>query len=183
MSQQDDAPSTQLPPIAQDIWPQERDYMERPERYRYVRKLIKGQGCVFCKAAHLPPQLETLCIYQSKHSVLLLNKYPYNSGHSLVTPKKHCASPLDLNEEEYLDLNNLLRRTVKVVNSIYECQGINLGLNLGRVAGAGLPDHIHWHIIPRWHGDTNFFPLVAETKVIAETLEQSYERFKQSFKE
>ena len=169
--------------IFNDIWPQERHFMARPERYQYVRKLIKPKGCVFCHAAQHPPQFKTLCIHQTDHSTWLMNKYPYNSGHTLVTPKRHCKDLTDLSEEEYSDLSHLLKKALQMVNDIYQCQGVNLGMNLGKVAGAGIPDHIHWHIIPRWYGDTNFFPLVAETKVIPETLEQTYERFKQSFNE
>lgn len=113
--------------------------------------------------------------------MLVMNKFPYNSGHVLVIPKRHCGDIIELNEEEYADLSRLLKRTIQMVKDIYECQGLNVGMNLGEVAGAGIPGHFHWHVIPRWHGDTNFFPLVAETKVIPESVEQSYERFKQQF--
>lgn len=167
--------------LAHDIWPQERDFMARPERYRYVRRLIKTDGCVFCHAAKNKPSFETLCVHKTTHSMLVMNKFPYNSGHTLVVPERHCGELMDLSEEEYLDLSTLLKRAIQVAKTIYECQGFNVGLNLGEVAGAGIPGHLHWHVIPRWHGDTNFFPLVAETKVIPESLEQSYERFKQQF--
>ena len=169
-------------PQEQAPWPQERAFMARPERYRYVRKLIKPDGCVFCRASRLPPSLDTLCIYKSTHSMLVLNKFPYNSGHTLVIPLKHHGSISDLSAEEYLCLSKLLRQAIEATKKIYECQGLNVGMNLGDLAGAGIPDHLHWHVIPRWHGDTNFFPLISETKVVLETLEQSYERFKQQFR-
>ena len=155
--------------------------MARPERYRYVRKLIKPNGCVFCHAASHEPKFETLCVHHTDHSMLVMNKFPYNSGHVLVIPKKHHRDITELSEEEYLDLSALLKKTIQITKDIYHCQGLNVGINLGDVAGAGIPNHLHWHIIPRWHGDTNFFPLVAETKVVPESLEQSYERFRQSF--
>ncbi len=167
--------------LSHDIWPQERDLMVRPERYRYVRKLIKPQGCVFCKAACEPPSFKTLCVHKTEHSMLLMNKFPYNTGHALVIPIKHHGDMDQLSDEEFLSLSVLLKKTMEVAKDTYECQGLNVGMNLGKVAGAGIPDHIHWHVIPRWHGDTNFFPLVAETKVLSESLEQSYERFKKSF--
>jgi ATP adenylyltransferase len=165
-----------------EIWPLERDVLFRPDRYRYVRKLIKPEGCVFCEAAAKDVSFESLCVHQTKHSMLVLNKYPYNSGHVLVIPKRHVADLIDLKSEEAADLHELLVMTVKALRQVYEPGGINLGLNLGAVAGAGIPDHIHYHVIPRWAGDLNFFPLVAETKTVIESLEMSFERLIAYFK-
>jgi len=165
-----------------EIWPLERDVLFRPDRYRYVRKLIHPEGCVFCEAAEKGIGFESLCVYQTKHSMLVLNKYPYNSGHVLVIPKKHIADLTDLKSEEAADLHELLILTVKALRQVYEPGGLNLGLNLGAVGGAGIPDHIHYHVIPRWAGDLNFFPLVAETKTVIESLEMSFERLIAYFK-
>lgn len=165
-----------------DIWPMERDILFRPDRYKYVRKMVKPEGCVFCEAAKKSVGFESLCVYQSKHSMVVLNKYPYNSGHVLVIPRRHVADLLDLKKEEAQDLHELLTETVKALRQVYEPGGINLGLNLGAVAGAGIPDHIHYHVIPRWSGDLNFFPLVAETKTVIESLEMSFERLIAYFK-
>ncbi len=167
-----------------EIWPQERDYISRPDRLKYLRRVVKPDGdeCVFCNAFAKGPSFESLCVYKSKHSMVVLNKYPYNSGHALVLPHRHVGDLLELSSEEYLDLSELLKTTVKAVKTIYNCAGINLGMNHGKVAGAGIPDHLHWHVIPRWSGDTNFFPLIAETKLIPVSLEDTYKSYEEYFK-
>ncbi|WII71233.1 HIT domain-containing protein [Bdellovibrio sp. 22V] len=162
--------------IAQDVWPMERDVLFRPDRMKYVRKLIKPEGCVFCRAAKEDVSFETLCVHKTKHSMVVLNKFPYNSGHVLVLPQRHCGDLLKLSEEEFRDLQDTIRLTMKALTEVYEPGGINLGLNHGAVAGAGIPEHLHYHLIPRWAGDLNFFPLIAETKVLVESLEQTYEK-------
>lgn len=168
--------------INHEIWPMERDVLFRPDRMKYVRKLIKPEGCVFCNAAKGEVSFESLCVYQTKYSMVVLNKFPYNSGHVLVLPRKHCGDLLKLSDAEFTDVQNTIRMTMKAINTIYEPGGINLGLNHGAVAGAGIPEHLHYHMIPRWSGDLNFFPLIAETKVLVESLEQTYEKFLEYFK-
>lgn len=162
--------------IDQEVWPLERDVLFRPDRMKYVRKLIKPEGCVFCRAAKEDVSFETLCVYKSKDSMILLNKFPYNSGHLLVLPQRHCGDLLKLSDEEFYDLQDTVRLAMKTINEAYEPGGINIGLNHGAVAGAGIPEHIHYHLVPRWAGDLNFFPLIAETKVLVESLEQTYEK-------
>ena len=115
--------------------------------------------------------------------MVVLNKFPYNTGHTLILPTRHCGELTDLSEEEYGAVMKLLRKTLAALQKSYACPGLNIGLNHGAVAGAGIPDHLHWHIIPRWHGDTNFFPLIAETKVLSETLEQTFQRLHPLFEE
>lgn len=167
-----------------DIWPQERDYLVRPDRLLYVRKMVRSNGCVFCKIRDSGVKLESLCVYKNKQAMVVLNKYPYNSGHILILPTRHCGDLSELGEQEYYETQRLIRCVVKAIKSEYEILGLNIGLNMGSVAGAGIPEHLHWHVIPRWSGDTNFFPLIAETKVLAQTLEQVYERFsKYNFEE
>lgn len=168
--------------IGTEVWPLERDVLFRPDRMKYVRKLIKPEGCVFCNAAKKEVSFESLCVYKSDHSMVVLNKFPYNSGHVLVLPRRHCGDLLKLSDAEFSDLQNLIRHTMKAMNQIYSPGGINLGLNHGAVAGAGIPEHLHYHLIPRWAGDVNFFPLIAETKVLVESLEQTYEKFLEYFK-
>ncbi len=168
--------------IAKDVWPLERDVLFRPDRLKYVRKLIKPEGCVFCLAAKAGIDFPTLCVYQTKHSMVVINKFPYNSGHVLVLPRRHCGDLLKLREDEFRDLQDTVRLTMRMLNDVYSPGGINVGLNHGAVAGAGIPDHIHYHLIPRWSGDVNFFPLIAETKVLVESLEQTYERLLEYFK-
>ncbi len=165
-----------------NLWPQERDYITRPERLKYVRKLIKNDGCVFCDAWKKPVGFESLVLFKNKHAMVILNKFPYNTGHVMVIPKIHKGSLMDLSEATHLEATKLVRKTVDVLQKAYEPAGFNVGLNQGRVAGAGIPDHLHWHIIPRWFGDTNFFPLIAETKVLPEDLDQTYTRLRKYFK-
>ena len=167
----------------EDLWPQERDIMIRPERYRYVRKLVKPKSCVFCVCAKNPETFDTLTIYKSKHSMVVLNKYPYNNGHILVLPRRHCGEIPLLSSEEYLDLMVVLKKAMAVLQKTYSCEGMNVGMNHGAVAGAGIPKHLHWHVIPRWAGDVNFFPLIAETKVVVESLESSYHRIREIWQE
>lgn len=169
--------------LAAGIWPNEREVMARPDRYRYVRKLIRPQGCVFCEARAKGPSVDSLVVYESSQAMVVLNKFPYNTGHLLVIPTRHCGELGDLTDAEYMELMELLRKTIAALQKVYACPGLNIGLNHGAVAGAGIPDHLHWHAIPRWHGDTNFFPLIAETKVLSETLEQTYQRLRPVFEE
>jgi ATP adenylyltransferase len=163
-------------------WPNKRNLFFRPERMRYVRKLLKNEGCVFCNATKAELSFESLCVYKSKYSQIILNKYPYNNGHLLILPLEHVGELLHLSPERYEDLHATLRLAVQAVQSVYEPNGFNIGMNHGATSGAGIPDHLHYHIVPRWNGDFNFFPLIAETKVVIENLEQSYEKFSKYFK-
>lgn len=167
---------------SKEIWPMERDVLFRPDRFKYVRKLIEPTGCVFCRAAKEKPSFDTLCVRKTNHSMILLNKFPYNSGHLLVIPLKHTGDLLELSSAEYQDLHESLKLAVKALKQVYQPGGLNVGLNLGAVAGAGIPDHVHYHVIPRWAGDLNFFPLVAETKTVIESLEMTFDRLIAYFK-
>lgn len=164
------------------VWPSERDVLFRPERMKYVRRLLPDEGCVFCRSAQHDVSFETLCVYQTKYSQIVMNKFPYNSGHILVIPKRHCADVQELSQAEYLDLMQVLKKAMAALKELYRPGGLNVGLNQGAVAGAGIPDHLHFHVIPRWSGDLNFFPLIAETKVMVESLEQTFERLQKHFK-
>lgn len=113
--------------------------------------------------------------------MVVLNKYPYNTGHLLVIPRRHNGDFLAIEKNEFDDLNETLKVAVQAVKDVYEPHGINIGLNLDKAAGAGLPDHLHYHIVPRFRGDMNFFPLIAETKVVPEALEETYRKMKNYF--
>lgn len=115
--------------------------------------------------------------------MIILNKFPYNSGHLLVLPRHHKGHLLKLSDIEYQDLHQTLKIAVQASEKLYQPPAMNIGLNHGKAAGAGLPEHLHYHLIPRWEGDLNFFPLIAETKVVVESLEQTYEKFSQYFSE
>lgn len=167
--------------LMQKIWPQERDFFERPDRYRYVRKLAPNDTCVFCEAAKADLNAESLVLYRDRHIMIVMNKYPYNTGHLLVLPTQHIGNIWDLTDEVTAQLALWLKRSAQILSETLKCQGFNAGLNHGAVAGAGIPSHLHWHLVPRWSGDTNFFPLIAETKVLPETLEQTYNRLRPLF--
>lgn len=175
-------PTIQFSQLAEQIWPQERDVFFRPGRMKYVRKLIKPQGCVFCVAAEQKKSIKTLCVFKTKFSQVVVNKFPYNNGHLLVLPLRHCGNLLELTEDEYFDLQNVIRICFEALKTIYNPQGFNLGLNHGAAGGAGIPDHIHYHIVPRWYGDLNFFPLIAETKLVIEEAETTYQKLIKYFK-
>jgi ATP adenylyltransferase len=162
--------------IREEIWPGERKTLFNPDRLRYVRKLIKPAGCVFCSAVEAGCTPESLLLYKGEHAIVVLNKYPYNNGHLLILPRRHCGEFLELTENEHRAMNHCLTRALKALQEAYQPSGFNVGLNLGSAAGAGIPEHLHYHVIPRWSGDTNFFPLIADTKVVVETLEQTYRR-------
>ncbi len=162
-------------------WPNKKNILFRPERMKYVRKILNTKGCVFCSSAQAEMSEETLCVYKTDHTQIVLNKYPYNSGHLLVLPIAHVDDLLKLSPERYDDLNRSLRVAIQAIETLYQPSGYNVGLNKGSSAGAGIPDHLHYHIIPRWSGDLNFFPLIAETKVVIESLEDSYKKLSDYF--
>lgn len=114
---------------------------------------------------------------------VLMNKYPYNNGHLLIAPYREVADIDDLTDSEYDDINKAIRDSIKVIKSVYSPQGYNLGVNAGEAAGAGLPQHLHYHIVPRWNGDTNFMPTLADTKVVSVSMEESWEKLSKAFKE
>jgi ATP adenylyltransferase len=111
----------------------------------------------------------------------MLNKYPYNNGHVLIAPKRHEKHLSGLSAEEYGDLSEALRRSVDIVHEVLRPGGVNLGMNLGKCAGAGVENHLHWHIVPRWEGDTNFMPVIGETRVMPQHLLDSYDRLHAHF--
>ena len=164
------------------VWPNERDVIESPHRLKYVRKLLKQKGCVFCEAVKNRKDPQSLVLFKSSRLMILVNKYPYNSGHLLLAPCRHLAEYDRLNDKDLQGLHILVKHSIKILKKVYSPQGFNMGMNLGEVAGAGIPGHLHYHLIPRWGGDTNFFPLIAETKLVVETSTQSYDQLKPHFK-
>lgn len=167
--------------IKTDDWPNQRNIFFRPERLKYVRKMVKTSGCVFCNSASKPASFETLCVYKSQYSQIVLNKYPYNNGHLLVLPLEHIGQLLELSPERYDDLHRTLRLAVQAIQHIYAPNGMNIGMNHGASGGAGIPEHLHYHIVPRWNGDLNFFPLIAGTKLVMESLDDTYARLTEYF--
>ena len=132
------------------------------------------QTCFLCRAAaDAAPeaQRENLVALRTPRTIVVLNRYPYNNGHLLVAPVRHQARLNDLNSEEHVELMQLLSRLCGILEKTMKAEGFNIGLNFGKVAGAGLPGHLHWHIVPRWNGDTNFMPALAAIRVIPQALD------------
>jgi ATP adenylyltransferase len=136
------------------------------------------QGCFLCRYRDENRDAENFVVSRGKQTLSVLNRFPYNNGHILVAPLAHKAGLEDLNDDELLGCMIELRRLVSVYRGILQPDGFNIGLNLGRAAGAGLPGHIHWHLVPRWSGDTNFMTVVDDVRVISQSLTSLYEMLK-----
>ena len=146
--------------------------MERlwaPWRLEYVQAADEQDGCVFCRAAEGDDE-EQLVVHRGERGFVLLNKFPYASGHLLVAPYRHGSAFDDLAEAEALEVHRLAVEAIETLRAVFAPEGFNVGWNLGRVAGAGIVDHGHVHVVPRWSGDTNFMPVLADVKVIPEHL-------------
>jgi ATP adenylyltransferase len=138
-------------------------------------------GCVLCRIRDGEESERVLA--RSELGYVVLNKYPYNPGHVMVVPNRHLGDLEGLDDEESLELQRLLQRAVKALREEMEPHGFNIGLNIGRIAGAGLPDHLHWHVVPRWSGDTNFMPVTGQTRVMPELLAETAKRLAPRFAE
>jgi ATP adenylyltransferase len=138
-------------------------------------------GCVLCRIRDGEESERVLA--RSELGYVVLNKYPYNPGHVMVVPNRHVGDLEEFGDEESLELQRLLQRAVKALREEMEPHGFNIGLNLGRIAGAGLPDHLHWHLVPRWSGDTNFMPVTGQTRVMPELLAETAKRLAPRFAE
>jgi len=151
-----------------------------PWRMEYILR-AKKEGCPFCEELEKPDGPENLIIRRENHCFVIMNRYPYTSGHLMVVPYLHCSSLEGLNSEIRSEMMELSTQAVSVLQTVYQPQGFNLGVNLGEVAGAGVLDHIHIHIVPRWNGDSNFMSTIAQTRLLAELLETGYERLKKGW--
>jgi ATP adenylyltransferase len=145
-----------------------------PWRMTYIED--PAPGCFLCAALDADDDRAHLTVAHDPAAIIMLNKYPYGHGHLLVAPRRHIARPDELADEEYDGLMRAVRRTARVLWGAFRPQGMNIGMNLGRAAGAGVEDHCHWHLLPRWNGDINFMPAIGEVKVMSEHLDAAYER-------
>lgn len=154
------------------------DHLWAPWRLSYVATAKPPTGddpCFLCTGLADDNDRAHLIALRTPLSVVILNRYPYNNGHLLVAPRRHKGRLDELTPEELLETMETLRRMVGVLDELMHPDGYNIGLNLGHAAGAGLPGHLHWHIVPRWHGDTNFMPVLADVKVIVQSLDSLYD--------
>jgi ATP adenylyltransferase len=149
-----------------------------PWRQAYItaaKTAPENDPCFICAGLAAQDDRVNLIVQRTPLSVVLLNRYPYNNGHLLIAPRAHKGHLSELTPEELLETLETLRRMIRFVEPLMHPDGYNIGLNLGRVAGAGLPGHLHWHLVPRWSGDTNFMPVLSDTRVISQSLEALYD--------
>jgi ATP adenylyltransferase len=154
------------------------DQLWAPWRLAYVAAAKPSSGedpCFICRGLADQDDRSHLIALRTPHSVVVLNRFPYNNGHLLIAPRDHKGQLHELSADELLETMETLRRMVRVLDRLMCPDGYNIGLNLGRAAGAGLPGHLHWHVVPRWHGDTNFMPLLCDAKVIVQSLDCLYD--------
>jgi ATP adenylyltransferase len=157
------------------------DYLWTPWRYQYVSKAEKNQGCVFCEALKLAADAETFILYRGLYTFAILNRFPYTTGHSMIAPYDHVADLERAPGETLAEMMQLCQRLQRAFAAEYKPDGYNLGMNLGRVAGAGVADHLHMHVLPRWAGDTSFMTTVGETRLEPEDLVSTFKKLKPHF--
>jgi ATP adenylyltransferase len=160
------------------------DTLFTPWRYAYIKQpAASGGECFFCAAARAPEDPGSLVVHRRRHHLVMLNLHPYTNGHVMIAPLAHLASPLASDAEGRAEFWPLVLRTQRVLEAAYQPDGFNLGMNLGRSAGAGVPGHYHFHVVPRWQGDTNFMSVVADVRLVPEDLASSRERLRRLFAE
>lgn len=160
--------------------------MERPLWAPWRMEFIaaeKPKGCIFCDfpAAPEAEDRRNLVVRRGAHAFVVLNRYPYNSGHLMVVPRRHGADLAALPAAEYAELMEEVRLAAAVLQATYRCEGINVGMNLGRAAGAGIVDHLHWHLVPRWVGDNNFMPVLGDIRVMVDHLETTFDKVRAGY--
>ena len=149
-----------------------------PWRYSYLIEARTKGECVFCTALHRPDDDSSLIVHRASHNFVILNLYPYTNGHLMIVPNQHVASPSDSTPVQRAELIDLASACEQALRATYQSDGINMGMNLGKAAGAGLEEHYHLHVLPRWEGDTNFMAVTANTRVIPEALQTTRDRLR-----
>ncbi|PSQ65519.1 MAG: HIT family hydrolase [Halobacteriales archaeon SW_9_67_24] len=157
------------------------DQVFAPWRIKWVERDGDSDGCAFCELPERDADRESRIVARSDHAFCLLNNAPYNPGHAMVIPYRHTGSYTDLDDEELLDHSRLVQRTLDAIDDGLGPDGANTGMNLGDSAGGSIGDHLHTHVVPRWEGDTNFMPVVGDTKVIVEAIEDTYDHLHDAF--
>lgn len=153
----------------------------RDWRMQYIEAAREPDaGCIFCDLQNQEPE-EAFLLAKRTKAFALMNLYPYNPGHLMIAPLRHTGSLEDLDPDEMAEMGKLLQEAVDVVAMAMHPDGYNVGMNLGRVAGAGVPDHVHWHVVPRWNGDANFMPIVGETRVLPEAVADTWRKLRPGF--
>ncbi|MBE8538757.1 HIT domain-containing protein [Geoglobus acetivorans] len=156
------------------------DRLFAPWRIRYIQA-PKYEGCIFCDFPRENRDEDRLIVFRGEKNFVIMNNYPYNPGHVMVAPFRHVGDLEDLSQEELSDMMVLAQTCIRVIKEVMSPDGFNIGINMGKVAGAGIEEHIHLHIVPRWNGDTNFMPVLADVRVIPEAVEETYKKLKKGF--
>lgn len=156
------------------------DTLWAPWRIEYILS-EKQEGCIFCDKPKQQDDQKNLILFRGVRCFVIMNYYPYNNGHVMVVPYRHTADFGDLSDEENMELMRLISKSIQAIKTTMSPHGFNIGMNLGEVAGAGVKDHLHFHVVPRWNGDMNFMPISGHTKVIPEALEETWNKLKQAF--
>jgi ATP adenylyltransferase len=151
-----------------------------PWRLEYIRG-PKDEECIFCRAAQSDDDEGNYVVHRGEHAFVILNAYPYNNGHVMVAPYAHEPTIEPLDEPTLLEIMLLTRRSMAALRSAYGPEGFNIGINQGKVAGAGIEEHVHAHVVPRWGGDTNFMPVIADTRVLPQSLADSWKELTEAF--
>jgi len=157
------------------------EHLWSPWRMNYISDSTPPDGCFFCEALKQEDNAETLLVARGEQAFVILNRYPYTSGHLMVVPYAHVPVMDQLTPECRAEIMELLNQAMAVLTDVYKPEGFNIGANIGAIAGAGVPGHVHFHVVPRWAGDTNFMTAVAHTRVLPEALEQTYQRLRDAW--
>ena len=157
------------------------DYLWSPWRYQYVTQAVPQKGCVFCVKMQQSNDEENLILYRGLNNYVLLNLFPYNAGHLMIAPYSHIGELSLADDATWMEMMSLTRKAEQALKKAYRPDGINLGMNLGKSAGAGIADHIHMHVLPRWHADSNFLTVIGETRILPEALPDTYRKLKPLF--
>jgi ATP adenylyltransferase len=158
------------------------DPLWAPWRLEYVSSASEQEGCIFCLAASAPGP-EALVVHRGESAFVLLNRFPYSSGHLMIAPYRHLGDLSNLSTEEAAEIHALTVRALELLSDAYQPDGFNIGWNLGQSAGAGVADHVHEHVVPRWQGDTNFMPVLADVRVVPEHLTATHARLAAAWNE
>jgi ATP adenylyltransferase len=158
------------------------DYLWSPWRYQYLTQPHKEEGCVFCRIAASDRDDENLVVHRGATNFVVLNRFPYTSGHLMVVPYAHASDLSEIDERTAEEVMALTRLSARYLRAIYRPEGLNLGMNIGESAGAGIAGHIHMHVLPRWHGDANFMTTIGETRILPEDLTTTWKRLSEAFR-
>ena len=161
-------------------YPPAMDYLWTPWRYAYVSTAEKTSGCIFCDMLRAGDDAKSRIVHRGRQCFIVLNTFPYTSGHVMIVPYDHVDELRKLSRESADEMMELSQRMEEVLRQLYSPSGINLGMNIGQAAGAGVAGHIHMHVLPRWTADSNFMTVVGETRILPESLEITYERIKEA---